>query len=84
MLMERTTRFVKIVALPLGKKSDGLAVKPWVLRGLVCPVAVVCRGWLPPLMTSKAMLGPVGVFVLDGGEHPDRGVGPYRLLRSSG
>ena len=34
MLMERTTRFVKIVALPLGKKSDGLAVKPWVLCGV--------------------------------------------------
>ena len=54
MLMERTTRFVKIVALPLGKKSDGLAVKPWVLRGLVCLVVVIWgKGWLPPLMTSR-------------------------------
>ena len=35
MLMERTTRFVKIVALPLGKKADGLAVKPWVLCGVL-------------------------------------------------
>ena len=39
---------------PAGASSSGPRVKPWVLRGLVRPVAVVWgRGWLPPLMTSR-------------------------------